>query len=130
MPTPHRLSGIANGAIDTQEHEIKFDISTGDGKQIAFVSKYGPACQLAASLGRMIFELRKILDNQKKMETIAAEKVVEVSIQKDKWSDIVLLQLMTENGIPYAFALPLQSATDIADRLKTESSKKAHVGNA
>jgi hypothetical protein len=65
-----------------------------------------------------------------KAHLLTAENVAATHIQKDRWANVVLMQLITPGGVPYTFALPPQVASDIADRLKTESAKPHQAGIA
>ena len=130
MSNYHRLIGIASGAVDQQNQEIKFEIAVSEKRPISFVAKFGPASQLVGALGRMISELRRVLDAEKKMETVFPEVVAEAYVKQERWSGAILVEIVTPQGIPYIFAIPSQIASDIADRLKTESSKYSQVGMA
>jgi hypothetical protein len=130
MAKRHRLVGLPNGAIDPDKHEILFDLAVSRGAPILFVARYGPLAQLTAGLGRMLFQLRQILDDARAVETIPAEEVAVTQIQRDRWQDRVLMQLTTPQGVPYTFAFPSQIANSIADQLKAESAKPHRVGNA
>jgi hypothetical protein len=46
------------------------------------------------------------------------------------WSDNVVVQWTTTQGIPYLFEIPSQTAVAIADRLKTEAAKPTRAGHA
>jgi hypothetical protein len=125
MP-PHRLIGLTDGAVDTVSHEIHFSLAVHGRPPIPFITEYGPATQTIGALGRMFVELQTILENKKTgMAAVAAESVAAAHIQKERWNndDVVIFQLTTMSGIPYNFVIPRQAASDIADRLKTESAK-------
>ena len=130
MAKRHRLLGLPSGKIDPDKQEILFDLAIGQGALILFVARYGPLAQLIAGLGRMLFQLRQILDEARAVETIPAEEVAVTQVQRDRWQDRILMQLTTPQGVPYTFAFPPQIANSIADQLKTESAKIHHVGNA
>jgi len=53
-----------------------------------------------------------------------------VHVQKDQWSDAVLLSLTTNQGIPYIFQIPSQNAVEIGNQLKNEGSRDTEMGNA
>ena len=130
MAKRYRLTGLPKGAVDTQEREIQFELSVAHERPLSFVARYGPAAQVISGLGRMLAELRRVLDEAKGMESTAAEAVATVQVQRDRWHDVVLVHLTTPEGVPYTFALPPQVAIGIADQLKTESAKPHQTGNA
>ena len=76
-------------------------------------------------------ELRSQLDARGGgMAPVAAERASVSHVQKDRWSDVVLLQLITPRGVPYSFAIPCQAVANIAARLRTESDKPTATGTA
>lgn len=126
----HKLVGIPKGHVDTEKDEIHFTLNMSDREPLSFVARYGAAAQVISSLGRMFLELQKILRQKNKMESIAAEELHSTVIYKEKFSDRVILQIVTDKGVPYTFALPTKDAADIADQLKTESAKPTQTGHA
>jgi hypothetical protein len=131
MPQIHRLIGIAGGGVDPQALEIKFDIATDGGAPLSCIMKYGAATQIIGALGRMFSALQEFAQKQKgRMEAVASEQIAAAHIQKDRFSGLVIFQVTTPAGIPYNFEMPSQVASDIADRLKTESGKSHQVGTA
>jgi hypothetical protein len=128
--TRYRLVSLPSGAVDTEKHEIVFELSVKDGKPLSFVATYGVAAQITSGLGRMVKQLHQILQEQKGVASSAAEQVEGAHIQKDRWSDTVILQLMTPQGIPYTFAIPCNAVAEMAGRLKTESEKPTQVGTS
>lgn len=129
MSKPYRITGLPRGDVDSEKHEIHFTLGSAE-KDFSFIAKYGVASQVIGALGRMFFELKKIMATQKGMETTAAEELAAFHIQKERWNDLVLVELITSQGVPYTFAIPNEIAADIADRLKTESGKSTQVGSA
>jgi len=119
----YRLVGLESGAVDTVAHEIHFVLTVSGRPPMAFVAKYGPAAQVIGALGRMFVELRRILTEANTAKAIAAEKVASSHVQKDRWENVVLMQLTTPEGVPYTFSLPPHVAAGIAEQLKTESAK-------
>ena len=109
---------------------VHFTLAVSEGPPISLVARYGVASQVIAGLGRMLLQMREALEKEKSTETVAAETVVDVHVQKERWSDMVLVQMMTPHGIPYTFAIPTQAAGEIADRLKIESAKPTETGRA
>lgn len=130
MPKRLRLIGLPEGSVNVDAQELNFTLSVSEAKPIALVAKFGIAVQVISALGRMLSELRAQLDKQGGMAPVAAEKIVASHIQKERWSNVVLLQLITPQGVPYSFAVRCQDAADIADRLKTESAKPTQSGSA
>jgi hypothetical protein len=131
MPKIHRIAAIPGGGVDPTNLEIKFDLATLDGSPISCVMKYGAATQVIGALGRMFSELQRHVETQKgQMDAVAAETVAAAHIQKDRWMDLVIFQLTTPQGIPYNFVMPSRVASDISDRLKTESAKPHQTGSA
>jgi hypothetical protein len=78
----------------------------------------------------MVSELKRISAVSNAMEATPAELVTATHIHRERWANVVLMQLTTPTGIPYSFALSPQAASDIADQLKTESAKPHQTGTA
>jgi len=125
MTTTFRLTGIPGGAVDLQKREIDFRLQLDNGGELAFIAGLSAAEQIASALGRMTQQLR-----QSKPQNVIAEQVAEYAVQRDPHGGPVLLRLVTPQGIPYTFALPLAAATDIVTRLQIESAKVHPSGNA
>lgn len=125
MPPKLILRGLKDAAVDPDRREVYFALSVKNGPSPDFVGDAGVVRQIAGALGRMAFELR--LPGP---EATAAEKVDRYTVQRDPLSEVVILRMMTPEGIPYTFGIPLIAAADIAERLKTESAKAKPVGNA
>jgi hypothetical protein len=131
MPKTLRLAGLASGSVDIDAQEIRFALSIERAPPLSFVGKFGVVAQVIAALGRMMTELRaQMYARGGAMAPVAAEQIGTSHIQKERWSDVVLLQLITPGGVPYSFALSCADAADIADRLKTESAKPTGTGRA
>jgi hypothetical protein len=94
------------------------------------VASYGVAAQISSGLGTAIQILRMELAVQGAMEPVAPLQIQVADIQKEQWSDAVVMQLITDLGVPYIFQFPSQKAFEIADRLKTEAAKPTRAGNA
>ena len=116
MPRRMRVTGLPEGAVDKERKEIHFSLATSEMKPLDFVAKYGIAAQVVAGIGRMMSELRAIQEQPGTAEAPPAEPVTGFSIRKER--DVVLVQLMTQLGIPYTFAIPTAHAAELADRLK------------
>jgi len=131
MQKIHHLASVPVGDVDTESLEIKFDLATIEGTSIRCAMKCGAATQIIGALGRMFSVLQEYAQKQKgRMEPLAAEEVAAAHIQKDRWMDVVIFQLTTPQGVPYNFVMPRHVASDIADRLKTESAKPHQSGTA
>ncbi len=126
MTTTFRLTGIPGGTVDTQKRDIDFRLQLSDGTQLACIADLTAAEQIASALGRMTQQFRQ----QPKRQNVVAEEISEYAIQRDPQGGPVLLRLVTAQGIPYTFALPLAAAADIAARLQIESAKVRSSGNA
>jgi hypothetical protein len=100
-------------------------LKVADGRGLAFVAEAAAARQIAAALGRMALQAR-----ESGPQMVGAEKVSQYGVKKDAFGETVLLQLVSEDGVPYMFALPLNAATDIAARLQTECAKGSGAGRA
>jgi hypothetical protein len=125
MPTTFRLAGLVEAAIDDEKGDINFVLKVSDGRGLAFVAEAAAARQIASSLGRMAVQARA-----SGPQMIGAEKVAQYGVKKDAFGEAVLLQLVSEDGVPYMFAIPLGAATEIAARLQTESAKNSGTGRA
>jgi hypothetical protein len=131
MPKTYRLTGLPSGTTDVDKQELRFSLSISHGQSLSFVGKVGVVGQIISTLGRMLTGLRAQLDAQEgKMAVVAAEQVRAAHVQKERWHELVLLQLITPGGVPYLFAIPCRDAADIAARLKTESEKPTEVATA
>jgi hypothetical protein len=111
--------------VNAEKQEIDFSLAVSDGRPLGFIAKIGVAEQIISGLGRMVRDLR-----QPKPQMTAAEDVAEYLVQRDAFGGPVLLRFVTPHGVPYTFALPAVAASDIAERLKTESQKERPVGRA
>jgi hypothetical protein len=121
MPRLQQLRGIPAGSVDAERGNIRFDMVTAEGRTLPFVATYGDAAQVAASLARLLAELRRALEEKKGTATVAVEKVTEFHVQGDPGSGFVLVQMMTQNGVPYSFAMPAEAAAALAAKLGSES---------
>jgi hypothetical protein len=131
MAKPHRLTGLASGDVDPSKGEAIFSLSVGPSNPIILVARYGVLSQITSALSVMLTHLRRSIQAQAgAMEPAAAETLAEIHIQKERWSDQVILKLVTVNQIEHTFVLSSDIAADIADRLKNESSKTTAVGTA
>lgn len=125
MPTTFRLAGLAEATVDGQNHDVNFVLKVEDGRGLAFVASAPAARQIAASLGRVALEARS-----SSPQIMSAEKIVQIGAKQDAFGAAVLLQLVSEDGVPYMFALPLAAAADVGARLQAESAKASTTGRA
>jgi hypothetical protein len=125
MPTTFRLAGLSEATIDTEKQDVSFVLKVADGRGLAFVADAAAARQIASSLGRMALQAR-----QATPQMIGAEKIAQYGVKREAFGEVVLLQLVSEDGVPHMFALPLSAATDIASRLQIESAKNPGTGRA
>lgn len=125
MPTIFRLTGLAEATVDRQNQDVSFVLKVEDGRGLAFVANAQAARQIAASLGRVALEAR-----QSSPLMMSAEKVVQYGAKQDAFGEAVLLQLVSEDGVPYMFGLPLAAAADLGARLQSESAKASKTGRA
>lgn len=123
MPTTFRLAGLIEAKIDPQNQDINFVLKVNDGRGLAFVAEAAAARQIASSLGRVALGAR-----QSGPQMIGAEKVAQYGVKNDAFAEAVLLQLVSEDGVPYMFALPAKAAADVAHRLQTEAAKNPATG--
>jgi hypothetical protein len=116
MPRRMRLTGLPEGAVDKERNEIQFSLATSEMKPLDFVAKYGIAAQVVSGIGRMMSELRAVQQQSGATESPPAEMVTGAVVRQER--DVVLLQLMTQLGIPYTFAIPAAHAAELAERLR------------
>src|SRR5690348_8296887 len=126
-----RVLGVKAGRVNTRTDEIVFDLAV-EGKQfpMSFVASYEAFTQIMNGLGRLFVAVQNSLYEKKTMKGASAEAVASTHIQRDRWANVVLMQLSTPEGVPYTFAIPPQVAADMAEQLKTESSLPHQAGNA
>ncbi len=124
------LTSITGGEVDLEKQELRFTLSDSQFRAFNFTARVGVAEQILAGLGRMCTELRKAAIVGNVRRSIAAEDVAVAFVQRERLHDKVLLQLITPSEIPYTFALDLEAAVDISERLKIESEKDVTKGSA
>jgi hypothetical protein len=125
MPTTLRLAGLAEGTINNEKGEVNFVLKISDGRGLAFVAEVTAARQISSALGKMALQAKQSMPLM-----VGAEKVVQYGVKNDAFGDVVLLQLVSEDGVPYMFALPRSAAGDIATRLSSESERHSETGRA
>ena len=123
MPTTFRLVGLAEATVDNEKNDINFVLKVSDGRGLAFVADAAAARQIASSLGRMALQAK-----QAGPQMLGAEKISQYGVKREAFGEAVLLQLVSEDGVPHMFAIPLNAATDIAARLQSESAKSPGTG--
>jgi hypothetical protein len=123
MPTLFRLTGLTEASIDNEKNDINFVLKVSDGRGLAFVAEAAAARQIASSLGRMALQAQ-----QSAPQMIGAEKVGGYGVKRDAFGEVVLLQLISDDGVPHMFAIPLSAATDIACSAANGIRKKSRNG--
>ncbi|CCG40137.1 conserved hypothetical protein [Magnetospirillum molischianum DSM 120] len=125
-----RLTGMPMGAVDLDRDEVQFTLRLGANGEIDLVAKAGVVEQVISGLARMCAELRARSLSGGKARVVPAEGLSSAHIQRDRLQDVVLVQFVTDRGVPHTFAIPLDDAADIAARLKTESERDVPAGSA
>ena len=125
-----RLIGLESGEVDLDRQEVRFTLTDTLSQNLELVAAAGVAEQIISALSRMCTALREAAIAGNVTRPIAAEQVAEALVQRERFHDLVLLQLITASGTPYSFSLDRQAAIDISDRLKTESAKSVPRGTA
>jgi hypothetical protein len=130
MATPQRVTGITGGHVDTEAREISFDLSTPQGTKIPLSAKFAGAQQIVSSLAVMVKKLDAVMRAKGEMAAVSVEQIAEIDVKQERWEGRILIWIRTAEGVPHVFALPAQSASELADRLKTESARSTQPGNA
>jgi hypothetical protein len=130
VPELLHLTGMPQAIPNTETKDIRFALSVSEGEPVMCVAPYGVAVQISSGLGTATQVLRMALTAQGEIEPVAAEQIQLVQFQKEQWSDVILMQLTTVQGVPYIFQFPSQYASEIVAQLKTEAAKPTQVGNA
>jgi hypothetical protein len=125
-----RVNGLPSGHVDGANHEILFDLNTPQGHKLEFVARFGVASQIVSGLARMVRQLEVMMRAENAATSTAVERIAEAHVQKERWQDLILLRFVSIDGVPYAFGIPAAEAAQLAEMLKTESSKPTQVGNA
>ena len=63
-------------------------------------------------------------------QVVIAQDVSQCVVEKDQWNDLVVIRLVTLEGVPHTFAVAPQNALNIAGQLKSEVEKPHQVGTA
>ena len=130
MPNPIRVVSLPNGSADIDGQQVNFTLASSGGKSFNFVAKIGILQQVIRALARMYAELESHLRATDGVAVAYAMAVAKTRIHKERWSDAVLMELTDQDGIPYLFQMTSQTASGIADQLKTESAKPTQTGTA
>jgi len=125
METTFRLAGLAEAAVDSEKNRVNFVLKTTDGNRLLCKAEAAAARQIASALGTVALKAK-----QSGSVMIGAEKVAKYGVKADAFGEAILLQLISEDGVPYMFAIPPHAAADIAARLKSESDRKPGTGRA
>ena len=124
------LTGLGKGTADVDKQEVSFTLTDTQFQNLEFVAAAGVAEQITSALSKMCTTLRDAAIAGNVIRPSAAEPVAAAIVQRERLHDVVLLQLITQSGTPYTFALDREAATDISARLKTESAKDVPKGTA
>jgi hypothetical protein len=130
MPEYLHITGMLQASPNADTKDIRFALSASEGPPIMCVARYGVAAQIASGLGTALGVLRMALASEMAIEPVAVEEVQAIHIQRDLLSDQIVLELTTKHGIPHIFQIPSQTASEFADRLRTEAAKPTQAGNA
>lgn len=119
-----RVAGLPRGEIIEKDGDIAFDFNAGH-KTLQFVARIGVVEQIIAALGRICAEVRpgtRIFGG--------AERVHTAAVQVAPLQDMVLLELMSDRGVPSRFAMTRSEALEMAAELKTRSERPTPSGQA
>ncbi len=130
MADPIELTGLTNGAADPENQELHFTFTDRQYLTYEFSAKASVAEQIISALARMNRELRSAAIKGDIIRSASAENVAAAHVQRERLHDVVLLQLITPEDVPYTFALGREAAADISARLKSESEKDVPKGRA
>jgi hypothetical protein len=130
MPKPTRLTGLPTGEVDPDNQDVVFHLAEAGGRETPFVARYGVAVQIIAALGVLTRTLYEHLAARKAATPVQAIDLSGAHIQKDRWSDHVLVQMEGADGTRTLYKIPCRTAAEIADRLKTESDAPTRAGHA
>jgi hypothetical protein len=131
MSTSQRVIGMPSGIADIPRRDIRFELALNAGRSLPLVARFGVAEQIIAALAVLLADLRHALIDEGATEALAAQAVESAMVQKDPFSDRVILHLLTPQGVPYVFGIPAQNAADIADQLRTAGAQAtARPGHA
>lgn len=124
---PKKVTGISKAHVMSDGSEIHFKLDRPNGDTFDLVATPASAMQITAALAHLTREAQKMASGPAPM---AAERVVGFAVTRDQVGNSIALQLQSEHGVRYTFAMPPQIAADIAAWLKTESGSAPTVGNA
>src|ERR1700682_2895683 len=97
-----RVIGINHGSVDLDTDEITFDLLVETKHApMSFIATYTSFMQILYGLGKLHATVQRSLLDKNAMRAISAEEVAVTHIQKDRWKDVVLMQLTTPEGVPY-----------------------------
>lgn len=99
-------------------------------KPITFVAHYGTLLQITSALGSAFHILRAFLTQEGRAEIISTEKIDSLNLQKDQFSESLVIQVTTDQAIPYTFRLSDQLALDLAETIHTQAGTSRQVGSA
>ncbi len=118
------------GSVDVDRRDVHFTLVKNDGTTLQCVGEFTATAQITAALAQMLSSLRTRVNKKPATVPVAATSIQWALVQKDPWSDFVLLQLISPEGIPFSFQIQRKDAAALAARLRTESEKPTLTGNA
>jgi hypothetical protein len=130
MTDPVRLTGFAGATPNAVSKDVRFILETENAENpIYCIGQYNLILRIASGLGAALHMLRLAFLSQGETAVIPADRVSDVYIQKDYFSDAVLVQITSE-GIPYTFHFSDQIASKLADELKNQLASRRPIGSA
>jgi hypothetical protein len=124
-----KLVGIGKiKALDVEKLEFEITFAFDDGSVMPLATYFPAVEQMLPALSQIVTAVRE--SQRGTAQQVVAEDVRECVVEKDQWEDVVVVRFVSVNGAPYTFAIPPQSAREIAERLRIEAAKPHQVGRA
>lgn len=117
-----RATGVSAGAVDAQEKDIHFTLETENGP-VELIANIGAIQQIISALAPMAASLRESLNQPGATYASAAETVVEANVAIERFDRLVMLLLVTDQGVPHTFSLTADAADEISARLRKQSKR-------
>ncbi len=124
-----KLAGIEEGSIDPEKGYVVFKAKLDRRPDQWFAAKANVLDQTLSTLATLLRQLREHTAVPA-AEAIFAIEVGQYAIQKDPFSEKVLMKIISPDGIPYTFAVPTRATDEMSERLKAEGSKPTVFGKA
>jgi len=124
-----KLAGIEEGSIDPKNRYVVFKAKIDPDQEQYFAAKANVIEQVLSTLATLLRQLREY-GLAPASETVSAIEISQYAVRKDPFSDKVLMQIISVEGIPYTFAIPAQATDEISERLKAEGSMPTTFGKA